>query len=80
MELEPGKRYEFTGTLTPAAPAAASAAPRMPGWVYRGGIGLALLAALWLIGQQDKAAPAGTPSPTATTQPADARPGQEVHK
>lgn len=78
MELEPGKRYEFTGTLTPATPAAA--ASRMPGWVYRGGIGLALLAALWLIGQQDKAAPAGTPSPTATTQPADVRPGQEVHK
>jgi len=80
MELEPGKRYEFTGTLTPAAPAATSA-PRMPGWVYRGVIGLALLAALWLIGQQpDKAAPADTPSPTATTQPADVRPGQEAHK
>lgn len=51
--------------------------------MYRGVIGLALLAALWLIGQQpDKAAPAGTPSPTATTQPADVRPspGQEAHK
>ncbi|MFC9223161.1 hypothetical protein ACFT8W_20950 [Streptomyces hygroscopicus] len=79
MELEPGKRYEFTGILTPAAPAPESAG--MPGWVYRGGIGLALLTALWLIGQQpDKAAPTGTPSPTSTTQPADVRPGQEVRK
>lgn len=78
MELEPGKRYEFTGTITPAAPASA---PGLPGWAYKTGIGAALIAALWLIGQQSHgAAPAGTPSPT-TTQPADGRPGpQEAHK